>query len=256
MKHILIIVFSVVVILSCETKDHSQKTVEQEVNPAANGFDKEGSDQNAIEIADEVMKAMGGRKNWDQERFFRWNFFGFRTLWWDKHEGNVAIQMHDADSMKVLLNIFNDSGRVALNGEEMTHPDSVAKYVQKGKSIWINDSYWLFMPFKLKDSGVTLTYVSEDTLENNVICDILQLTFKEVGDTPQNKYHVWVDRADHLVKQWAFYRNYEMEEPNFTYPWNDYKKYNSLYLSGDRGKRQITDIMVADQMDNAIFNNL
>ena len=34
--------------------------------------------------------------------------------------------------------------------------------------------------------------------------DVLELTFAGVGDTPQNKYHVWVPRDSGLVEQWAF----------------------------------------------------
>jgi len=256
MKYVLFSLLSMVILLACETKDKPENKMDLDLNPAADGFNESESDQKAIIIADKVMTAMGGRNNWDKERFFRWNFFGRRTLWWDKLEGKVAIQMHDADSMKIVLNIFDDSGRYSIRGEEITQPDSVRKFVQKGKSMWINDSYWLFMPFKLKDSGVTLTYSSQDTLEDNTVCDVLQLTFKDIGNTPQNKYHVWVDRTDNLIKQWAFYRKYDMEEPNFINPWVNYKKYNTLLLSGDRGKRQITDILVADQLDDSIFSEL
>jgi hypothetical protein len=155
--------------------------------------------------------------------------------------------------MKILLNINDDTGRVLMRGEEMVHPDSVEKYVKRGKGIWINDSYWIFMPFKLKDSGVTLSYFDADTLKNDMACDVLQLTFEGVGNTPQNKYHVWVDCSDHLVKQWAFYRRNDMDQPNFVNPWNGYQKYNSILLSGNRGEREITDIEVFDHMDKSVF---
>ncbi|MCK5703906.1 MAG: hypothetical protein KAI29_22260, partial [Cyclobacteriaceae bacterium] len=183
-----------------------------------------------------------------------WNFFGSRSLWWDKLNGDVRIQMHKADSTLILVNIFDGTGRVYSNGEEMNHPDSLSKYLKRGKGIWINDAYWLFMPFKLKDSGVTLTYVGEDTTQAGIAADVLQLTFEGVGNTPQNKYHVWVDRSDNLIKQWAFFRENDMAEPNFTTPWIDYKEYGSIILSGDRGKRKITNIAVLEYMDESIFN--
>ena len=44
-------------------------------NPPADGFDLENSDEAAMDIADEVMKAMGGRANWDQTRFHRVELF-------------------------------------------------------------------------------------------------------------------------------------------------------------------------------------
>ncbi len=45
-------------------------------NPAADGFDMAGSDPKAVEIADQVMQAMGGRKAWDNTHYISWNFFG------------------------------------------------------------------------------------------------------------------------------------------------------------------------------------
>ena len=258
MKYLYILFLSFIILLSCDSKQqnqHAQNLGEHpDKNPSAEGFNESGSDRKAIEIADKVMIAMGGRNNWDTERFFTWNFFGSRSLWWDKLNGDVRIQMHKADSTLILVNIFDGTGRVYSNGEEMNHPDSLSKYLKRGKGIWINDAYWLFMPFKLKDSGVTLTYVGEDTTQAGIAADVLQLTFEGVGNTPQNKYHVWVDRSDNLIKQWAFFRKNDMGEPNFITPWIDYKEYGSIILSGDRGKRKITNIAVLEYMDESIFN--
>ncbi len=254
-KHTLNVVFCFALLCSCADKKNSAQADKEEENPPCEGFDMAGSDAKAIEIADKVMVAMGGRKNWDQERFFQWNFFGSRTLWWDKLNGDVRIEMHKGDSSIYLINIFDDAGRVFKNGAELTQPDSVAKYMKKAKGIWINDAYWLFMPFKLKDTGVTLKYVGEGATESGIASDIIQLTFKNVGNTPQNKYHVWVDKSDHLVKQWAFFRENDKTEPNFVNPWQAYTKHGSLLLSGDRGKRKITDIHVAGKMDETTFTS-
>ncbi|MEM7512122.1 MAG: hypothetical protein AAF388_14405, partial [Bacteroidota bacterium] len=99
------------------------ETSPAEVNPAAEGFNAEASDPKAIEIADKVMEAMGGRKAWDDTRHISWNFFGFRTLIWDKHKGNVRIDV-PSDSSTYLYNLFTDAGRVKLKGEELTEADS------------------------------------------------------------------------------------------------------------------------------------
>lgn len=253
---LLLLLFSILSSCSKKQADTADTVVEVEVNPAAEGFDAAGSDSKAIELADKIMVAQGGRKNWDQERFFTWNFFGRRSLWWDKLNGDVRIQMHNEDSTVILVNIFNDTGRVFKSGEEITQADSVTKYVQRGKGMWINDSYWLFMPYKLKDSGVTLKYVKEDTTQSGQRCDILELTFKDVGNTPQNKYQVWVDKSDNLIKQWAFYRSNDMEEPNFITPWEKYEQFGSLLLACNRGEREITDVKVVPEMDAKVFTTL
>jgi hypothetical protein len=126
-----------------------------------------------------------------------------------------------------------------------------------GLSWWINDSYWLTMPFKLKDSGVTLKYVNEDTLQGGVKADVLQLTFEEVGKTPDNKYLVYVDKEDRLVKQWAYFSMAENEEPNFIAPWDNYQRHGEILLSGSRlGERKVGNIRVLEEVDSTIFSQL
>ena len=128
MKYLIILLMSFSILYSCNTKSGNDSKTEdpQDENPAAEGFNAEASDQKAIDIADEVMQAMGGRTNWDNERYFKWNFFDARTLWWDKLEGDVRIQMHNSDSTKILMNINDGSGKVFLNGHESSHPDSLS----------------------------------------------------------------------------------------------------------------------------------
>jgi hypothetical protein len=201
-------------------------------NPPAPGFDIAHSDPAAVELADSIMDAMGGRRNWDDTRFISWNF-GNRKLVWDKKEGHVRIESAP-DSTIYLVNIHDLRGRVLIKGQELTEPDSLQKMLTRGRSAWINDSYWLFMPFKLKDTGVTLKYLGEDTVSRGVNCNVLELTFDNVGDTPQNKYRVYVDLKNNLVKQWAFYREASQDTATWARPWDNYKKYGSILLSADR----------------------
>lgn len=224
-------------------------------NPPASGFDMAGSDPKAVQLADQVMAAMGGRKAWDNTHLIAWNFFGFRKLVWDKWTGTVRVD-NLRDDQTVLLNINTDKGRVFRNGKELTEPDSVAKYVKAGKAAWINDSYWLVMPFKLKDSGVTLKYLG-DTMatKDGKAADMIQMTFKGVGVTPDNKYHIWIDKKSHLVTQWAHYPKYTDEAPRFTLPWADYKKYGSILLSGERGERDLTEIKVFSGLPGEVFSD-
>jgi hypothetical protein len=129
--------------------------------------------------------------------------------------------------------------------------------LKRGKSIWINDSYWLVMPFKLKDSGVTLKYLGEDTLMTGLPCNVLQLTFENVGDTPQNKYHIYVDLADNLVKQWAYYSDANQDSANFVRPWDNYKKYGNILLSADRSDDGgPKNVKVQDTINEKIFTSL
>lgn len=226
-----------------------------ETNPPAEGFNLAGSDEKAIALADSVMLALGGRKNWDDTRYLRWNFFGARTLLWDKLEQKARVESH-RDSSVYIVDLKNGGGMVERNGEVLSAPDSIAKYTERAKGMWINDSYWLVMPYKLKDSGVTLKYVGQDTTLAGKMADVLQLTFEAVGNTPNNKYFVYVDPDTHLVSQWDFFTNAGDEAPRFSSPWEDYKQFGTIMLSGNRGSRSITDIAVLESVPAGAFSSL
>ena len=81
-------------VMACGPKNQEQ-TAEEYGNPPAEGFNLEGSDAEAMIIADEVMAAMGGRKAWDETRHIAWNFFGARELVWDKWTGDVRIDIRN-----------------------------------------------------------------------------------------------------------------------------------------------------------------
>ncbi|MFN7119772.1 MAG: hypothetical protein ACK4TA_23465, partial [Saprospiraceae bacterium] len=231
----------------------AQLAKENTENPPAEGFNLLESDARAIQIADEVMKAMGGRQNWDNTRYISWNFFGRRKLLWDKWQGDVRIEV---DSTIYLVNIAKNTGKVKKGNEIITHPDSLQKYVDRGISIWINDSYWLVMPFKLKDSGVTLKYIGERNTAAAKPADVLQLTFQNVGRTPENKYWVYVDKDSRLVTQWEYYQKYTDEKPQIVNPWENYKKQGNILLSGDRGEnRKLTDIAVYNNVPESAFTS-
>lgn len=234
----------------------SDRYAGDDINPGAEGFDLGNSDPAAVELADSVMAAMGGWKNWRNTRFISWNFFGNRDLLWDKQEERVRIES-PKDSITYIVDLKNLTGKVWVKGVAIAEPDSLKKMLQRGKSIWINDSYWLVMPFKLKDSGVTLKYLGEDTLLNGGRCNVIQLTFRNVGDTPQNKYLVYVDLADNLVKQWAYFSDAEQDSANFVRPWDNYKTYGKILLSADRsdggGPR---NVQVHDTADEKLFQEL
>lgn len=217
--------------------------------PAAEGFDAEGSDPEAIAIADAVMESMGGWEAWNATRYVSWNFFGLRSHLWDKWTGDVRFTQGDR---VILFNVHSRDGKV-YDGEDEVTGDAVAGALKMAYEAWINDSYWLFMPYKLKDSGVTLRFVGEGTLDDGRPADVLQLTFEGVGVTPQNKYHVFVSKDRRLVEKWSFFAQATDEEPRFSTPWADWREHGDILLSGDRGQRQISDIRVLESVPTSAF---
>src|SRR5258708_374162 len=93
------------IISSCGNKKSN------EINPPADGFDLANSDQAAIQLADSIMMAMGGRENWDKTRFISWNFYGRRKWVWDKKTNRVRVESIK-DSTIYLANLDSMAGRV------------------------------------------------------------------------------------------------------------------------------------------------
>jgi hypothetical protein len=218
-------------------------------NPPAPGFDAAGSDPRAIEVADRTMEAMGGRAAWDAARVIGWTIFQ-RTHVWDKWTGDYRLA---ADTTLVIMNLHTRQGRVWEKGAEVTDAARRDEVLGHALSVWINDSYWLVMPYKLKDSGVTLRYAGEKPTEDGRSAEALELTFRGVGDTPENKYLVWVDRETGLVSQWSYFKNAADPEPRFTLPWNGWQPFGAIKLATGRGRTEVTAISVSTDADTVPF---
>jgi hypothetical protein len=218
-------------------------------NPPAPGFDAAGSDAKAMELADRTMEAMGGRAAWDATRVVGWTIFK-RNHVWDKWTGDYRLE---ADSTLVILNIGTKQGRVWEKGAEVTDPAQRDQTLAEAMSIWINDSYWLVMPYKLKDTGVTLRYSGERESEDGRPADVIQLTFAGVGDTPENKYLVWIDRETDLVSQWAYFEKATDVEPKFTRPWTAWTPVGDIKIAMGRGRFEVANVRVSRDADPKAF---
>ena len=171
---------------------------------------------------------------------------------WDKWTGDIRFEQ---DDLTVLMNIHSREGRAFAAGVEISDPDTLAARLDQGYRAWINDSYWLVMPYKLKDTGVTLRYRGPGPTEDGRPAEVVELTFKDVGVTPQNKYAVWIDRESRLVTQWAFYRDADDDEPRFTGPWTNWQRHGSILLSDGRGERGHTGVAVFDELPESVFTS-
>ncbi|MEM9894812.1 MAG: hypothetical protein AAF789_00465 [Bacteroidota bacterium] len=263
MKQLYFLILLFPLLFSCVKGEKTQSFTEEDStavesefvefnNPPAEGFNQEDSDLLATLLADKVMLAMGGREAWDQTEVIKWNFFGRRNLVWNKKSGDIRIDIPE-QNLTILQNIYTKEGRVQKDNVEVS--DSLDYYLDQGYYIWVNDSYWLCMPYKLKDSGVTLKYLREDTTQAGTPADVISLSFDEVGVTPQNIYEVWIDTDSKLVTQWAYYPDSTALKPRFINPWKDYKKYGEILLSGDRGQYAITDIEVLSAAEADVFSS-
>lgn len=248
-KVILILALSFL-LTSCHNKKETGTTGE-----APKVYTKSIEDTKAAPIVAKMMEAMGGADKWEKLDYVSWTFFGARHLVWDKKNDRVRIES-PKDSSIYLVNLKESTGRYTYNGIELKEPSALAEKIKKGKDIWINDMYWLFMPFKLYDKGVTVKHSKVDTTLAGAQADVLQLTFDKVGNTPENKYEIFVDKSDHLIKQWNFFAKADQEEPSRVWPWDNYQNFDGLLLSADRSDESgPSNVKIYDTIEDSVFTS-
>ena len=226
------------------------------------------SDAKALEIAARTLDAMGGEDAWNDTRFLRFEFFGFRLHHWDRHtgrhrfegktrEGDAYVVVHDIDT-----HLAGDpQGTAWLNGEALDGEDK-AQWLDRAYSAWINDTYWLIMPYKLRDPGVTLRYGGE-IVEDGKTYDKLQLNFDQVGLTPGDTYFAWIHRETGLMDRWAYHlEGWEEDREATAWEWRDWSDYGGIklaatrYNAADDRTAELGKIAVFEELPDAVFSQL
>jgi len=197
------------------------------------------SDPAALAVVERLENAMGGRTAWEDTRYVAWTFFGRRTHVWDRRENidRIAWTSPDGASWVAVVDLDDRSGMVSRDGEPLGEDEAV-EALEQAHAMWVNDSYWLVMPWKLRDPGVIVDIDPlPAVLPGGREADVLVVTFRDgTGLTPRNKYRVQVARDTGLVEQWAFYAEAEDDEPRFRMPWTDWTKHGDILLSTGRGE--------------------
>jgi hypothetical protein len=169
-------------------------------------------------LANAVWKASGG-ENWPNIKAIDFTFAvekAGKTLVSAEHHWDVAAQ---TDHVKwkgkdVTVNLA-DPG----NGEE----------AKSAYARWVNDSYWLLAPLKLKDRGVNLDAEGKKEIDG-AEREVLHVSFGHVGLTPNDQYRLYIDPATKLVASWDY-----MPEPGKSVhgTWENYQKSGGLTLATD-----------------------
>ncbi len=223
------------------------------------------SQEQARVIAEEVMEALGGRESWDDTRYIRFSFFGFRTHYWDKSTGRYRVSWTDRESGQshvVLMDLNTGEGRAFTDGTEITDDEALNRFLERARGAWINDTYWLLMPYKLQDPGVVLDYEGEEVVDG-VVYDKLHLSFNDVGNTPGDEYWAYINRETRLMDKWVYLlqlREGQDERSRGEWKWNDWRRHGGILLSAERErmdgqKRSHEDVAVFEHVDDIVFSS-
>jgi len=171
------------------------------------------ADPRAVAVSERLTDAMGGRELYDDQRVLTFRFAVVvdgeeRSNWlhvWDRATGDYRLEgtTREGEALLVLSDIDSGEGTVWLGGEPLDE-DAAAPYLEMAYGRYINDSYWLLMPWKWLDPGVILADAGSDTVDGEEV-DVVQLSFEtEIGLTSNDVYWGYVSRETGLMVQWAF----------------------------------------------------
>ena len=235
--------FTLFFFMGCEKKDNAKP-------PKLILSVHEESDEKAVQLADALIEACGGMENWNNTRFLVWRFLGKRYNVWDRWTGNYRS---GSRTTITLLNLNDKTGEAWMHGRKITDADELKRVIDYSYNGWINDSYWMFLPFKLKDDGVILNYLGQEKTIVGDMAEVVRVTFDNVGLTPDNMYHLYLDPETHLIKEWDYYVSTADSAPQFRMEWNNFQKYGELLLSDERGRKKHTHIAALDKLPSDIF---
>jgi hypothetical protein len=224
------------------------------------------SDEKAVAVAERVMEALGGEAAWKKTRLLRFDFAverGGATLLrrahtWDMWTGRYRVEGKDESGRPVviLMNLHTRQGNAWVDGKPVTG-DALSKLLESGFAWWTNDSYWLLMPYKMRDPGVNLSWVREDRKDGD-IRDVVLMTFDKVGLTPKDRYWVFVSRKTGLVEHWEFVLKGVTAAPT-PFDWKGWKLYGHIRLADDRVNTKdgthirFPVLAVPTSIDDAVF---
>lgn len=212
--------------------------------------DLRGSDPRAVAIANQVMDALGGRKAWDALGGLRWTFGAMlgdsvrssRRHAWDRQTGQHRVDgVNRAGQKYTIVHTVGDTvtGMAWVDGTRIEDADSLHKLVKRADALWVNDTYWMLMPYKLRDPGVTLGYAGDTTM-SGATYDKLALSFDHVGLTPGDHYWVFVNRANHRVEWWEMVLEGD-QPPPVRYTWGGWEQHDGLWFPTEH-RRDSTNV--------------
>jgi len=209
--------------------------------PAA--FEASQSDPRAISLADLVMQSLGGARAWEATRYIHFAFavekagkrLAYRTHLWDRYQGRLRYENRgkDGKSLVILLDLTTRHGSAYREGTKLG--ESTAKpLLEEAYEAWINDTYWLLMPYKMKDPGVHLQYAGEET-RGGATYDRVLLSFDAVGLTPKDRYWADINRTTHLMDRWSYIlQDDPPQAPPAAWEWKGWRRFGGILLAPEK----------------------
>lgn len=165
------------------------------IAPSMRGAEESGGKEPPL--ATDLWKASGG-ENWGKVKEIDFTFAveqDGKRLFTAQHAWNVAAGTDTVkwkDKQGKDHDVTVDLAAPPAEGEGK---DAFAR--------WVNDSYWLLAPLKIRDRGVKVEASGPKDL-NGTSVETIQLSFEKVGLTPTDRYVFYIDPQTKLPRAWDY----------------------------------------------------
>lgn len=228
-----------------------------QVNRAANTAATENPADTAVaRVHARMVEAMGGARAFEQARFLAFDFVVLRegrevsrrSHRWDRHRGDYRIRFPSGqDTVVAVFNVNNpESGAVRINGRDIDGPGEDSLLTKVAYPRHINDAYWLIMPYKWRDPGVTLTSQGRQTDAQGKTWDVVKLTFAQVGLTPQNEYLAFINPQTGLMERWHHFPRAGAAPA--IYDWKNWQRFGPILLATEKPSPDGTTVIRFDNV--------
>lgn len=176
-----------------------------------------------ISIAEKIANAHGF-ENWKQVSEIQFTFnvdedsSHFERSWIWKPKANEVIALSKKDTINYNRSVIDST-------------------LTKTDSGFINDKYWLLVPFQLVwDESITISEgIKEEAPISKTQLNRITITYpNEGGYTPGDAYDIYYD-DDFLIKQWIF-RKANQKEPSVITTFENYQDFNGIKIALDHKK--------------------
>lgn len=157
-------------------------------------------------LADEMLKALN-KTGYDSLEFIEFTFAGVHHYQWDKMDNTVRVKWGEQD---IFINLSNDVQ--SYNLLEL-----------KAYEYFINDSFWLTAPFKVRDKGVMRSTVDVSNGRG------LLLTYTSGGVTPGDSY-LWIIDSRGFPLAWRLWTS-NIPLGGVELSWEGWEKENGVWFS-------------------------
>jgi hypothetical protein len=187
--------------------------------PAAPAAEPPGRNEPAL--ATDLWKASGG-ENWSKVKEIHFTFAveqeGNR-LFTAQHSWNVVA---GTDTVKWKDKQGNDHDVTVKLAEAPKDGEAKDAYAR-----WVNDSYWLLAPLKIRDPGVKVEATGPKDL-NGASLETIQVSFENVGLTPTDRYVFYIDPQTKLPRAWDYI---PQTGEGLQATWEKYENFGGLNLA-------------------------